>query len=323
MRANIKNKIRSPRGASITFALMLFLVCALVSSVVIVAGTAASGRMSTIAETDQRYYAVNSATEMLKGLLDNKTSVVTRETMTQTTIVYYDDPSAGDARVPQPTATPTAPPSGVPISNTATIVTETVNGPYLLNPETYDVEATIGEVQLNSIERDILARAAYYLTKDPAVGYKKAFTLEMYVPSGVTLGDDMKKVQDAVKVDVYEDVSTEADGEIRFYVRRAKGKTRVVDRDVDLAYTLKLLFVPDRQQVTDTIVEYSAPVKTGGYKDVEVALGDGSTRLVKCPLYAITETSVETVTTTFTWELIGITKEPVPDDLLSLGGGVT
>ena len=38
----IGQKLRSDRGASITFALLLFLVCAVVSSVVIVAGTAAA-----------------------------------------------------------------------------------------------------------------------------------------------------------------------------------------------------------------------------------------------------------------------------------------
>ena len=61
----MKNKIKSQRGASITFALLLFLVCSVVSIVVVVAGSAATGRMSQRAETDQRYYAVTSAVELL------------------------------------------------------------------------------------------------------------------------------------------------------------------------------------------------------------------------------------------------------------------
>jgi len=61
----MKNKIKSQRGASITFALLLFLVCAVVSIVVVVAGSAAAGRMSQRAEADQRYYAVTSAVELL------------------------------------------------------------------------------------------------------------------------------------------------------------------------------------------------------------------------------------------------------------------
>jgi len=61
----IKNKLQSKRGASITFALLLFLVCAVISIVLVVAGSAAAGRMSQRAETDQRYYAVTSAVELL------------------------------------------------------------------------------------------------------------------------------------------------------------------------------------------------------------------------------------------------------------------
>ena len=63
--AAMKNKLQSQRGASITFALLLFLVCSVVSIVVVVAGSAAAGRMSQRAETDQRYYAVTSAVELL------------------------------------------------------------------------------------------------------------------------------------------------------------------------------------------------------------------------------------------------------------------
>lgn len=68
----IKNKLGSRRGASITFALLLFLVCAVVSSVVVVAASTASGRMSKMAEMDQRYYAVTSAAELLCDDIDGK-----------------------------------------------------------------------------------------------------------------------------------------------------------------------------------------------------------------------------------------------------------
>ena len=48
-------KLKSSRGASLMMALLLFLTCAVVGSAVLTAGTAASGRMSKIAENDQRY----------------------------------------------------------------------------------------------------------------------------------------------------------------------------------------------------------------------------------------------------------------------------
>ena len=66
----LKQKLKSQIGASITFALLLFLVCAVVGSAVLVAGTAAAGRMSKVAEMDQRYYAVNSAAKLLVDLME-------------------------------------------------------------------------------------------------------------------------------------------------------------------------------------------------------------------------------------------------------------
>ena len=70
---SLRKKLTSQSGASITYALLLFLVCAVVSTVVLAAGTAASGRMSQSVESDQRYYAVTSAAEYIKNQLDGKT----------------------------------------------------------------------------------------------------------------------------------------------------------------------------------------------------------------------------------------------------------
>ena len=68
MRKSLNNKIRSQTGASITFALLIFLVCTVLCSVILAAATASSGRMSGIAEADQRYYAVTSAAELLEDV---------------------------------------------------------------------------------------------------------------------------------------------------------------------------------------------------------------------------------------------------------------
>lgn len=89
MRA-IQKKIRSRRGASITFALLLFLVCAVLSSVVIVAATTASGRISRLAETDQRYYAVTSAAELLRDVMREKTVSLVKVKKSYSTVVYTD-----------------------------------------------------------------------------------------------------------------------------------------------------------------------------------------------------------------------------------------
>jgi len=88
----IKNKISSQRGASLTFALLIFLVCAVVGSVVLAAGTVASGRMSQIAETDQRYYSVNSAARLLISLIDEKpVTIIETKMNTESTSQYKDE----------------------------------------------------------------------------------------------------------------------------------------------------------------------------------------------------------------------------------------
>lgn len=98
----ISKKLRSDSGASITFALLLFLVCAILSAVILVAGTTAAGRMSNLAETDQSYYSVTSAAELLKDELDGqKVSIIddvvyNRPMDTITSYdVYYDNGEPG------------------------------------------------------------------------------------------------------------------------------------------------------------------------------------------------------------------------------------
>ena len=90
MRESLKErlwaKLRSGRGASITFALLLFLVCAVIGSVVLAAGTAASGRISELAQADGRYYAVTSAAQLFREELDGQSYTVVR---TKTTTTPY------------------------------------------------------------------------------------------------------------------------------------------------------------------------------------------------------------------------------------------
>ena len=80
--------MKSERGASITFALLLFLVCAVISSIVIVAATTTSGRLSSLAKMDQRYYAVTSAAKLFSAM-DNKTTVVQKKTVSMISTGEY------------------------------------------------------------------------------------------------------------------------------------------------------------------------------------------------------------------------------------------
>lgn len=75
----INKKWHSNSGASLALALLLFLVCVIIGSIVITAGTVASGRLADKAKNDQRYYRVTSAAELLKNKLDKKEVVIERK----------------------------------------------------------------------------------------------------------------------------------------------------------------------------------------------------------------------------------------------------
>ena len=97
----IRQKLHSQAGASITFALLIFLVCTVLCSVILTAATASSGRMSGIAEADQRYYAVTSAAELLKDLINGR-SVTIEKIYTGTKTETHDETPGGT-----PDTTPT------------------------------------------------------------------------------------------------------------------------------------------------------------------------------------------------------------------------
>ncbi|MBR2547689.1 MAG: hypothetical protein IKF07_05825 [Eubacterium sp.] len=107
MNRSIK-KLRSGKGASITFALLLFLVCAVLSSIIITAASAATGRISNMAETDQRYYSVTSASILLKDLICDKTVTVVDVTPEGGSSSRYvlEDVSSGEATANYSSYTP-------------------------------------------------------------------------------------------------------------------------------------------------------------------------------------------------------------------------
>ncbi len=74
----ISKKLRSSKGASLTFALLAFLVCAVISAVLLASASAASGRLSNLAESDQRYYAVTSAAQLFCDTLEGQEFTIER-----------------------------------------------------------------------------------------------------------------------------------------------------------------------------------------------------------------------------------------------------
>ena len=78
MKRVLVRKLRSETGASLMFALFLFIVCAVVGMIVITAGTVASGRLADEAEMNRRYYGVVSVMDVLRDEFDNKEVVIVR-----------------------------------------------------------------------------------------------------------------------------------------------------------------------------------------------------------------------------------------------------
>jgi len=71
MKNAVKNKLNSNRGASMMLALALFLVCVMVSSIIVVAASSNSSRNVLRAQRQRDYLAVSSAAEMLTKDLEN------------------------------------------------------------------------------------------------------------------------------------------------------------------------------------------------------------------------------------------------------------
>lgn len=68
----LRNRIHSNSGATILLALLFFLLCSLAGSVILTAGSAASGRISGLQETEQSFYSVTSAAQVLKEEIEGQ-----------------------------------------------------------------------------------------------------------------------------------------------------------------------------------------------------------------------------------------------------------
>ena len=114
------SKIKSKKGASITYALLLFLVCAVVGAIVLAAGTAAAGRFKNLVKSDQRYYSVHSAAELMNSQFAGRTvTIERRETVTKTTTTDYTVTYVNDL----PSVT-----EGAPATSTETVYSMKVDG---------------------------------------------------------------------------------------------------------------------------------------------------------------------------------------------------
>lgn len=96
----IKHLYVDETGASLPLALFLFMICALLASVVLAAGTTAIGQYADQAVSNQRYYAVSSTAKMFSDTLDNQTVTFSIEKSYDvvTTVTYSDGEVASQSQ---------------------------------------------------------------------------------------------------------------------------------------------------------------------------------------------------------------------------------
>ena len=277
MKNIIMNKLRSQTGASITFALLIFLVCTVLCSVILTAATASSGRMSGITEADQRYYAVTSAAELLQELIDGKTVsvVVATETMYTTT---YSNGVPGDP-VEGSSVTKTYIVADKKASEISEADYKNVNG-----TDKTDCLLKTGSVNNESFKNDTIPKDAAKNVNagtalDGSDSGKDRFTLAPTFsnPSGFNA--------DTLKITISEDLDTT--GNITLTICNAYntkgGPSESGDR-----YTLILPFGVDKNISTSTKTENIS----------STTVGDNT--------YNVVTKETKTTITTLTWRLNGI-----------------
>ena len=96
MKKTILAKLKSDSGASLMAALLFFIMCATVGSIILAAATASSGRLAGLKRNEQAHYAVNSAADLFSEILKDKKVIVKVSTETNapgaSTDVKYLDP---------------------------------------------------------------------------------------------------------------------------------------------------------------------------------------------------------------------------------------
>ena len=74
---NCKNKLNNQNGASLLVALLFFVMCATVGSIILAAATASAGRMKSYTESDRQYYLTSSAGKTLGEMISGKNPQIT------------------------------------------------------------------------------------------------------------------------------------------------------------------------------------------------------------------------------------------------------
>ena len=114
----LKRKLRSESGVTLLMALLFFLLCALGSSVVLAAGSTASGRIAGLEQDQQAFYTVTSAAQVLQEEINGTSFTGKQETPGEKSITI---PVYGSLSNLMNTAVESVYINGVPYEDTLTI----------------------------------------------------------------------------------------------------------------------------------------------------------------------------------------------------------
>lgn len=98
----LRGKLRTQRGASVAVALLIFLICSVVGSIVLTAGTGAMGTLSRQPQLDRSRYSVSSAARLLQQMLGDETYTIVRERIEQNGQVRFQFSLPPADRAPDP-----------------------------------------------------------------------------------------------------------------------------------------------------------------------------------------------------------------------------
>ena len=278
----MKNKIKSQRGASITFALLLFLVCAMVSGVVIVAATTAGGRMSNLPDIDQRYYAVSSAAELLGNALDEQ--VVTVVKSRERTIVnkYKADDTQDGSPVKTPNALITEIYPGDPSADSTLLKVES----------SYSLLTSIADKLTNNVLTNMDEDTVKPTPRESTETFPIKVTRKINATGALNLSSDSLTDDEGLailSVEIYQQL--DEDGTLTFYVSKPVKNS---EGTVTGAYTLRLIFAADKTKDSIYHTEHGTPVVDGTGK------------------YTVTDTETKVTTIKYKWTLTRIEKSTVP-----------
>lgn len=176
----IHKKLRSRRGASITFALLLFLVCVVVGSIVLTAGTAAAGRRAQLEQADRRYYAVTSAAELFRGAITGESIQLERTKVVESEYQYtliQDEFGNSQRQSSEPVITGGDPVYGVHLVGSDLSFGEDISAG---KSDSLLIDVVSALIDMSSPEAAFLSEIKNHRGSDPA-----EFTLAHNAPAGI------------------------------------------------------------------------------------------------------------------------------------------